>query len=386
MSRQAPRVAVIVSHPIQYFVPLYRGLAASAALDLTVLFASRIGLEARQDPGMGVELAWATDLLSGYDHRFLAHADRIAHAGFFAVDNPDVERQLASVNPDIVILHGYASVTNLRALAWAKLNRRPAILASDASIDAAGRAPAAAKRWLLARFSAFLTLGDRAEAFLAARGARRDRMFRVPAMLDDGFWRARSEREARRAAARRRLGLAPDAVVALCVGKLYAGKRVGDVIDALAGLADPPVLLIAGDGEARAELEARARSAGVDARFLGFVNIDALPDVYVAADLLIHAAELEQYGMVLLEAAVIGLPLVVSDRVGGIGASSIARPDENALVFPCGDVQALADAIGRACTSGTLARLGASSLEISEAHRGEASIAAVIAACSAVIS
>lgn len=379
MSARCLRVAVVVSHPIQYFVPLYRALAASPELELTVLFASRIGLEPRQDPGMGVEVAWAVDLLSGYAHRFLGGAERIDHAGFFAVANPDVERHLAAVAPDVVILHGYASVTNLRALAWAKFNRRALILASDASVDAGGRVPVPAKRWLLARFSAFLTLGDRAEAFLLARGARRERMFRVPAMLDEGFWRARRDRAARRAAARSRLGLAPDAKVALCVGKLYPGKRFGDVIDALARSYRPPVLVVAGDGEQRRELETKASAAGLDARFLGFVNIDVLPDIYAAADVLVHAAELEQYGMVLLEAAVIGLPLVVSDRVGAVGASSIARADVNALVFPCGDVGALAEALDIATE--TMTRLGAASLAISEAHRGPASVAAVIAAC-----
>ena len=378
-------MAIVVSHPIQYFAPLYRALAAAPRLRLLVLFASRIGLDTRVDPAMGVAMAWKTDLISGYPHRFLAGAERIAHAGFLALNNLDVGRRLAEHDPDVVILHGYASLTNLRALFWAKLRRRPVILASDASIDAAGMAPTIVKRRLLRLFSAFLTLGDRAEAFLTARGAPPERHFRAPAMLDEGFWRARDARRARRALARIRLGLADSDTVVLCVGKLYAGKRVGDVIEALARLPDPPILLVAGDGAERAALEARAARAGVDARFLGFVNIDALPDVYAAADALIHAAELEQYGMVLLEAAVLGLPLVVSDRVGAVGATAIAQPDRNALVYSCGDIAALAAAIEEVRDPRTAKRLGAASLAISEAHRGSTTVAAVIAACQAVV-
>ncbi|PIB92151.1 glycosyltransferase family 4 protein [Caulobacter sp. FWC2] len=380
----ALRVAIVVSHPIQYFAPLYRALAATPQLQLLVLFSSRIGLDHHLDPAMGVAMAWKTDLTSGYPHRFLAGAEGIAHAGFLALNNVDVGRRLAEHDPDVVILHGYASLTNLKALAWAKLRRRPVILASDASIDAAGLAPRVVKRRLLALFSAFLTLGDRAEAFLAARGAPRERLFRAPAMLDEGFWRVRDAGPAHRALARKRLGLADGDTAVLCVGKLYAGKRVGDVIAALARLPDPPILIVAGDGAERATLEAQAVRAGVGARFLGFVNIDALPDVYAAADALIHAAELEQYGMVLLEAAVLGLPLVVSDRVGAVGATAIAQPDRNALVFSCGDIAALAAAIDKVRDPRTAARLGEASLAISQAHRGPATVAAVMAACLAV--
>lgn len=378
------RVAIVVSHPIQYFVPLYRALAATPQLRPLVLFSSRIGLDPRLDPAMGVSMAWKTDLTSGYPHRFLAGAEGVAHIGFLALNNVDVGRRLAEHDPDVVILHGYASLTNLKALAWAKLRRRPVILASDASIDAAGLAPRGVKRRLLGLFSAFLTLGDRAEAFLAARGAPRERLFRAPAMLDEGFWRVRDAGAAHRALARTRLGLADGDTAVLCVGKLYAGKRVGDVIAALALLPDPPILIVAGDGAERAALEAQAARAGVDARFLGFVNIDALPDVYAAADALIHAAELEQYGMVLLEAAVLGLPLVVSDRVGAVGATAIAQPDRNALVFSCGDIAGLAAAIDKVRDPRTATRLGEASLAISQAHRGPATVAAVIAACQAV--
>lgn len=378
------RVAIVVSHPIQYFVPLYRALAATPQLRPLVLFSSRIGLDPRLDPAMGVSMAWKTDLTSGYPHRFLAGAEGIAHAGFLALNNVDVGRRLAEHDPDVVILHGYASLTNLKALAWAKLRRRPVILASDASIDAAGLAPRGVKRRLLGLFSAFLTLGDRAEAFLAARGAPRERLFRAPAMLDEGFWRVRDAGAAHRALARTRLGLAHGDTAVLCVGKLYAGKRVGDVIAALARLPDPPILIVAGDGAERTALEAQAARAGVDARFLGFVNIDALPDVYAAADALIHAAELEQYGMVLLEAAVLGLPLVVSDRVGAVGATAIAQPGRNALVFSCGDIAGLAAAIDKVRDPRTATRLGEASLAISQAHRGPATVAAVIAACRAV--
>ena len=377
------RVAVVVSHPIQYFTPLYRRLAAAPEIDLEVLFASRIGVETRRDVKMGVDMAWSTDLTGGYRHAFLPGADRIQAASFFEIDNPGVGAALAARNPQVLLLHGYAALTNLKALIWARRHRRPVILVSDATLDAGrGWLRRHAKRVLLRRFSAVLTLSDRGEAYLAGHGVPRSTMFRAPAMIDDGFWQARADKSARRRAARRALGLEDGELALLCVGKLYPGKRVGDVIAALADLERPVRLLVAGDGMQRRDLEAAAAKAKVDASFLGFVNIDALPDIYAAADILVHAAEIEQYGMVLLEAAVLGLPLIVSDRVGAVGETSIVRPEVNALVYPCGDVRALRAAILQlADNPERRAELAAASLAVSEAHAGPASVTAVIAAC-----
>ena len=49
----------------------------------------------------------------------------------------------------------------------------------------------------------------------------------------------------------------------------------------------------------------------------------------------------------LSEAACVGLPLLISDRVGAAGPTDIAREGENAVVYPCGDVRALAAALLR---------------------------------------
>jgi len=382
------KLAVVVSHPIQYYAPLYRRLAAASELDLTVLFAARIGLDVRRDVKMGVDMAWDTDLTGGYRHRFLAGAESIQTTSFFGIDNPGVRTILADLAPDLVLLHGYAAVTNLKALAWARLHRRPVVMISDSTVDSStgwlrrmvkrGLAPG-----LYRQFAAFLTMGDRGEDYLARYGVDPGRMFRVPTMIDAQFWQARADHDARRTATRGGLGLAAGEVMLLVVSKLYAGKRVGDVIAALAGIAATQVrLVVAGDGEQRQALEAAAATAGLNAVFLGFVNIGALSDLYAAADLLVHPAEVEQYGMVVLEAAVAGLPLIVSDRIGAIGPTSIARPGENALVYPCADVAALGAAILELANDPERrARFAGASLRISQDHRGPASVAGVIDAC-----
>ena len=382
------RLAVVVSHPIQYYAPLYRALASEPSIELHVLFGSRIGLEKTLDVEMKTELAWATDLTGGYSHEFLDEADSIKQVGFRSVDNPSVTRALARFRPDAVIIHGYAMMTMLRALLWCRLRGIRAILTSDSSahgsppgwrrgLKMAGVPP------LLRQFGAALTMSDRAEDHLASLGYPRARMFRTPVMIDAGFWRARENRSASRAAKRAELGIGENEFTLICSGKLVARKRVEDILEAMARLPKgaPTTLLIAGDGELADELKARAARLGLKPRFLGFVNIDALPALYACADALVHAAEIEQFGMIVLEAAVVGLPIVLSDATGAIGPTSIARPGANAIVYPRGDVSALSAAIARLRDdAGSRGAMAEASLTISRDHEGPVSVAAVVAA------
>jgi glycosyltransferase involved in cell wall biosynthesis len=234
---------------------------------------------------------------------------------------------------------------------------------------------------LLRRYDAALTMGDRSEAHLAALGFPRARMFRTPTVMDELFWRARRERPALRARTRAALGLSEGAFVVLAAAKLSPRKRIGDLIAAAAGL--DLTLLIAGDGEERERLQALAVEKGVDARFLGFVNIDRLPSLYAAADVFAHPAENEPYGMVAVEAAIVGLPLIFTADTGAVGPTAIARPGENTLTYPCGDVAALAACLKRLRDDPALrAKLAEKSLLLSQDHDGTRSVAAVLSAAS----
>jgi glycosyltransferase involved in cell wall biosynthesis/spore maturation protein CgeB len=391
MSRQM-RFAVVASHPVPYYVPFYRALARHGGLNVRAFFATRFGLEKAFDPGMGIELAWKTDLLSGYDHVILPEADRIKALTFLEADNPSVGAALTEFAPDLVLIHGYTLKTMLRALLWCRRKGVAALMISDSSLHS-GTSPSlrVLKRAVLPlifrQFSAFLSIGDANQTYLETYGARPEQVFRVSNMVDEGFWAYRERRQAERSRVRAELGISDDELMVLYVGKLIERKRPGDLLAALARLDTMPSsprpvsVLFAGDGAQRGSLERQTAADGLRARYLGFVNIDALPGYYCAADILVHPAEIETFGVIVIEAAILGLPLVLSDRVGAIGPTSIARPGENTLVYPCRDVAALAAALHRLANQpDTLARMAAASLRISQELDGRVAVNGTLAA------
>ncbi len=107
--------------------------------------------------------------------------------------------------------------------------------------------------------------------------------------------------------------------VLLSAGHLIDRKGHDLVIDALSEMPDA-TLLIAGEGERRARLEAHARKTGVAdrVRFLGAVSPEEMPALYNTADVLTLASSREGWPNVLLEAMACGTPCVAT-KAGGVG-------------------------------------------------------------------
>ena len=72
------RIAVLNSHPIQYFAPLYAYLNAAPDLEVTALYLSDFSIRGGKDAGFGRDVKWDLDLLAGYRSVFLGEA--CAHA------------------------------------------------------------------------------------------------------------------------------------------------------------------------------------------------------------------------------------------------------------------------------------------------------------------
>ena len=94
-------------------------------------------------------------------------------------------------------------------------------------------------------------------------------------------------------------------------------------------------LVLAGDGPARPALEEFARDEGLSrVRFPGYIPYPELPALYAAADLFVHAAREERWGVSVQEALACGLPVVASSRVGA--GYDLIEVGGNGFVYPAG--------------------------------------------------
>jgi glycosyltransferase involved in cell wall biosynthesis len=174
---------------------------------------------------------------------------------------------------------------------------------------------------------------------LVARGVAREKIvvFR-DVVFPEEVWQPQ-----RRAEARAALGLPPDAILLLSIGRMVRQKAQEDFVAVAAALCDDdPRLrfLLVGEGPWEARLRRAAQPLGDRFRILPFrEDVAAL---YAAADLYVQTSAWEGLANVILEALAARLPIVATDVDGtreALGESSRHR------LVPPRDVAALARAV-----------------------------------------
>jgi len=170
-----------------------------------------------------------------------------------------------------------------------------------------------------------------------------DRIHVVPGGVDvDRFDIASSPSECRRT-----LGWPTDRPIVLCVRRLVRRVGVDTLVDAtniLRARVPDALVLIAGTGPLRGELEARITALGLErhVQLLGFVPDELLPTAYRAADLsVVPTATLEGFGLITVESLAAGTPCVVTP-VGGL--TDVVAPFAPQLITDtpsAGDIGAL---------------------------------------------
>jgi len=208
----------------------------------------------------------------------------------------------------------------------------------------------------------------------------------TPYSVDNDWWMAQSgkvDREAVRAS----WGAAPHTTVIFFCAKLQPWKRPLDLLHAFAQANLSDVLLVyAGDGAQRAELEREAAALGVSGRvrFLGFLNQSQLPAAYTAADLMVLPSEYEPFAVVVNEASCCGCAVAASDHVGA--ARDLIAPVDPDLIYPCGDLQALSRLLSELCGNrGRLRELGLVARDRMTRWSPESTVAGTVAAVRAAI-
>ena len=346
------RVAHLVSHPIHYFSPLYRELAARPELDLTVYFYSDATLREFHDPEFDRQVRWDTPLVDGYRWRVLASAQSAAAPVRPAGVNWDICRELAAGGYDAVWIHGYAHPTAWGAAVAARLSGAALLLREEQTLlhprPPHKRAVKRVALRALLRRAWGLYIGEQNRRYLLHYGLPAERMFPARYCVDNRFFqREAAELRPRRTSIRRQLGIIDDAPVVLFCGKLIDKKQPLLLLEAYRRVRRelPCWLLLAGEGPMRAEIEATTKHLGIPGvRLLGFVNQTALPAAYTAADLFVLPSALhETWGLVVNEAMNFGLPVVASDKVGC--AEDLVRPGWNGFTVPHRSAEDLAGAL-----------------------------------------
>lgn len=358
------RLAIVISHPIQYFSPWFRHIATAGGIDLKVFYLWDFGVALRFDHQFERAIQWDIPLLGGYEHVFVPNRSRDPGTHHFGgLDNPRLVSALTDWHPNAILLFGYLFRSHFRVIVSRHLMGVPLLLRGDSHdlfrpSGFKSNLARLARSLLFRRFAAFLAVGRANAEYFRHCGVPEARIHFVPHCVDNQRFRDAASQAALDAAAwRAELGIAANACVVLFAGKFEPKKRPLDLLAAF-GLAQEemrkkdepaPVLLLVGSGALERELRAASGDRiGQTVFFAPFQNQSRMPAVYAMGDLFVLPSYGvgETWGLAINEAMNLAKPVIVSTHVGC--GPDLVQQGDTGWVFKAGDIDALAAIIVQA--------------------------------------
>ncbi|MBW5448341.1 glycosyltransferase [Cohnella sp. CFH 77786] len=290
--------------------------------------------------------------------------------------NWSVIRELNAEPFDVYIMGCYSSPTEILAIHWLKLRRKPFILNSDGGFPGNDRwLQRKLKTYLISSARAWLSSGSSCTRYLLHYGAAADRIYEYPlssTILSERDLEPLSPEE--KAILKRRDNLKD--IVLLGVGQFVPRKGFDVLLKAFAKLQrelpDAEVsLLLIGGGPDKALYERIIREEGIRGVTLkSFMQKEELLSYWKLADVFVLPTRYDVWGLVFNEAAAFGLPIVTTYRAGA--ASDLVREGENGFVIGVDDTENLAARLKRLVMDrGLRERFSCGSKEISSRYSME---------------
>ncbi len=248
---------------------------------------------------------------------------------------------LKKIKPNLIFVPGWSFELSKSLLKWAKKNNVNTVLMSETKENDKRRnfiIEIFKKFFILPKYSAALVGGKSHANYLEKLGIQKDNIYFGYDVVDNDFFRKKSElSKINKSKILKKYNLS-DEPFFLGAFRLIKRKNTIRLIKSYSiyfekyGNKCWP-LIICGDGSEYNELIKLVKNLKLEkkVRFLGFLDYEAVSDLYGLASCLVHSALVEQWGLVINEACAASLPLIISNRVGA--CDELVEDGKNGFIF-----------------------------------------------------
>jgi len=350
------RLAVISTHPIQYYAPWFRCITSEPNIECKVFYLWDFGVTEKIDRGFQQVFKWDISLLEGYTYEMVPNRSRNPGTHhFWGLYNPSLLERIRSYNPDAILMLGYNYASLYEFLARWDRKKAPIFLRGDSHrLVAKPGATESLRRKIIAtifkRFAAFLYVGKANYEYFRYHHVAPGKLFFSPHAVDNARFLEEAENAIKAAHTwKKELGIPHDHTVILFAGKFESKKRPLDLLEAFKkSHLDRTSLLFVGSGNLDSELRRRALDHH-NIHFAPFQNQSMMPRTYGIADLFVLPSfgPAETWGLAINEAMCMSCAVVASTHVGC--SQDLVHPQVNGLIFEAGNIQALTNTLKDAC-------------------------------------
>ena len=320
------RLAIVVTHPIQYYAPVFKLMTDRTRIVLKVFYTRGEDQGSRYDPGFKREIAWDIPLLEGYDHTFVRNTSKSpGSSNFKGIINPTLVQEVLDWKPDAVLVYGWSYYSHLQLMRKLK-GKIPILFRGDSHLLYPlpwwkQWLKKMVLTWVYRHVDLAFYVGTQNKQYYQAFGLKDQRLVFAPHAIDnERFFDSSTKNYSQQAANwRERLGFSAEDLVVLYAGKFEPQKNPQLLLEAIqiynTKNTKPLKLLFVGNGILEGTLKEAAQKND-EVVFLNFQNQSQMPIIYRLGDILCLPSKSETWGLVINEALACNIPVIVSSQVG----------------------------------------------------------------------
>ena len=340
------RLAIITTHPIQYYAPVFK-LLAKQDLILRVFYTWGKDSIKKYDPDFKKTIEWDIPLLDGYDFEFLENtSSKPGTTHFKGIVTPHAIQAINRFNPDAILVYGWSWHSHLQIIRHYASKKQIWFRGDSTSIDTIPLSKKIIRKilltWVYRHIDLAFYVGIHNKKYFLQFGLKENQLRFSPHSIDnDRFSKFPNDSDEN---IREKLGLPHSGTLVLFAGKFEPKKDPIGLLKAFQALSNPNAfLLFVGNGQLEDELKDLVKNSSRPGHvfFMDFQNQGSMPAIYRASDLycLPSTGPGETWGLAVNEAMASGKAVLVSSKVGC--APDLVIPGANGDIFEAGNVQAL---------------------------------------------
>jgi glycosyltransferase involved in cell wall biosynthesis len=332
------KINYILSHPIQYQVPLIRYLSKNK-INILVSYRSNISVKKFYDPGFKKNIKWNVDLVKGYNYKFLKFVGPNKVNNIFPLTT-DVFNILGDKGTNVVWLHGCKNWFNLVIIFLNIFFKKKIFLRDEANHFSRNR-NLINKIFNLIFYKlinnfvdVFLAIGKANKNYYIDNNIPINKIVSVPYVVDNDFFKNKKNLKNN------------SKVNFLFVAKLQFKKGIDLLLEAILNKNSNKEFLkyaefsIIGSGELEKFCKDFIQKNNLkNVRLFNFQNQKQLRFFYNKSDVFILPSRSEPWGLVINEAMAAGNAIIASDKVGS--TTDLVIDNYNGKVFQSGNVKDL---------------------------------------------
>lgn len=343
------KLAIITTHPIQYYAPIFKLLQQRTLIAIKVFYT--LGQqEAKYDHGFEKNIDWDIPLLDGYDYEWVENTAELPGTHHpKGIVNPTLIQRINHYQPDAVLVFGWNYTSHFKIIRHFK-NNVPVYFRGDSTLlDTINPFKDMLKtlylKWIYKKVDHAFYAGTQNKAYFKKYGLKDQQLSLTPHAIDNERFSVNRSIEANKL--RHKFGINNDDILITFAGKFETKKAPLLLLSAFIKLNKPNIhLLFTGNGKLEQSLKQIA-SGQENVHFLDFQNQTDMPVIYQACDLfcLPSAGPGETWGLAINEAMACNKAILVSDKVGC--ATDLVKENYNGVIFKSNDKKSLVGALAK---------------------------------------